>query len=141
MREMSQGFQFISTKVRELEKQEIKKSGLGITDRELAYIVLINDAVSPKIDDIRKQAGVTKSTISNKIKILIEKGLVVLEQSKLDRRVKFATLTKKGKEAYSLHAVIRDKIQKKYYGEFTAEEIKTAVKLGRKLLDKIYSKS
>lgn len=77
-----------------LNKERVKFYGL----KDLETITLINIGIikNPTQKDICDRLKSPKQTINNVIKNLVDKGLIVLDQSLEDKRIKILRLTDKG---------------------------------------------
>ncbi len=136
--EFAKNLRFLVSKIDDLEKRFLKVQNIDISQRELDYIALIAANSGKSFTDLIKQESISKSTFSNQVKALENKGLVLYEMLKDSKKAKTLTLTEKGKKIFSLYEQIRIQFFEKYVKTyFTDSELNMIASAVSKLLLKL----
>ena len=85
------------------EKAVITEEFKDITNNDMHIIEAIGIEEPRRMSDIAKRLDVTMGTLTTNMNSLEEKGYIVRERSKTDKRVVLVVLTPKGKKAFYHH--------------------------------------
>lgn len=78
--------------------------------------------------------GVHKSAISNRLKKLVDKGLIISERDVIDQRAKVSRLTDTGREVLQIsNDAVYENVESLFRGQITEEELDVFVETFRKL--------
>lgn len=130
--EVNRGFTKIKAKIRELELNAIRNNDLGITEKEWNYLVWIVENQDKTITELAGILGIGKGTLSNNLKALIKKKLLV-KTAAADKRFINLTPTEKGIKYINLHKKEHEKIKAALLKVLTPKEFESLVLIGRKL--------
>lgn len=86
----------------------------------MAYIVR-EPSITPK--QLASRLGVSKSAVSQQLSKLVEEGYVLLQKSKIDKRVALLQLTTRGIEYQQLVEDYEQWINEVYYAKLSQEEL------------------
>ena len=84
---------------------------------------------------VAKLMDVTTGTLTKAMDGLTEKGYVVKERSRQDKRVVWVSLTEKGREAYAHHEEFHRNMIEKAKGQLTEQEMPILIYSLAKLID------
>lgn len=108
---------------------------LTITNtEEYSILVYVDLNLSPTLTDITNYLNMEKSTVSEFMKRCIRKELISEEQSKEDKRKRYYTLTKLGKEVLLESHVKMEKVNQQLFNLLNKEEKQDMLKLLVKLI-------
>lgn len=108
---------------------------LTITNtEEYSILVYVDLNLSPTLTDITNYLNMEKSTVSEFMKRCIRKELISEEQSNEDKRKRYYTLTKLGKEVLLESHVKMEKVNQQLFNLLNKEEKQDMLKLLVKLI-------
>lgn len=108
---------------------------LTITNtEEYSILVYVDLNLSPTLTDITNYLNMEKSTVSEFMKRCIRKELITEEHSKEDKRKRYYTLTKLGKEVLLESHVKMEKVNEQLFNSLNKDEKQEMLKLLVKLL-------
>ena len=87
------------------ERAVITKEFEDITNNDMHIIEAIGIEEPRRMSDIAKRLDVTMGTLTTNMNSLEDKGYIVRERSKTDKRVVLVVLTPKGKKAFYLESM------------------------------------
>lgn len=99
-----------------------------ITNNDMHIIEAVGIEEPRRMSDIAKRLGVTVGTLTTNMNSLEEKGYIVRERSKKDKRVVLVVLTPKGKKAYYHHKDFHKDMIKAIVKDLDEEEMKVMIK-------------
>ncbi|MFD1929804.1 MarR family winged helix-turn-helix transcriptional regulator [Sporosarcina siberiensis] len=83
---------------------------------------------------LAEMQGVHKSAISNRLKKLVDKGLITSERDVIDQRAKVSKLTDIGREVLQIsNDAVYENVESLFRGQITEEELDVFVETFRKL--------
>lgn len=83
---------------------------------------------------LAEMQGVHKSAISNRLKKLVDKGLITSERDVIDQRAKVSRLTDIGREVLQIsNDAVYENVESLFRGQITEEELDVFVETFRKL--------
>lgn len=85
------------------EKAVITEQFKDITNNDMHIIEAIGIEEPRRMSDIAKRRSVTVGTLTTNMNSLEDKGYIIRERSKTDKRVVLVTLTEKGRKAFYHH--------------------------------------
>lgn len=85
------------------EKAIITEEYKDITNNDMHIIEAIGIEEPRRMSDIAKRLNVTMGTLTTNMNSLEDKGYIIRERSKTDKRVVLVVLTPKGKKAFYHH--------------------------------------
>ncbi|MCJ1786999.1 MarR family winged helix-turn-helix transcriptional regulator [Staphylococcus warneri] len=96
----------------------------GISVEQSNVLAMLNNE-SMTISQITEKQGVNKAAVSRKISKLLDAGLVVLEKpnANIDQRLKFITLSKKGKSYMEKRKTLINDIAMDFTKDFSSEDL------------------
>lgn len=96
----------------------------GISVEQSNVLAMLNNE-SMTISQITEKQGVNKATVSRRISKLLDAGLVVLEKpnANIDQRLKFITLSKKGKSYMEKRKTLINDIAMDFTKDFSSEDL------------------
>ncbi|MBE9429150.1 MarR family transcriptional regulator [Staphylococcus warneri] len=96
----------------------------GISVEQSNVLAMLNNE-SMTISQITEKQGVNKAAVSRKISKLLDVGLVVLEKpnANIDQRLKFITLSKKGKAYMEKRKTLINDIAMDFTKDFSSEDL------------------
>ncbi len=96
----------------------------GISVEQSNVLAMLNNE-SMTISQIREKQGVNKAAVSRRISKLLDAGLVVLEKpnANIDQRLKFITLSKKGKSYMEKRKTLINDIAMDFTKDFSSEDL------------------
>ena len=106
-----------------------------ITYNDFHIIEAIGLQEPKSMSAIAKIMEVTTGTLTKAMDGLTDKGYVIRERSKQDKRVVWVYLTEKGKAAYAHHEEFHRKMIANIKGQLTEEETTTQIYTLAKLID------
>ena len=131
---INRAFSKITFYIRAQELKGIKLFGMNVTDREINYLSWIVENNNKKnLTRLAKELGVKKGTLSNNIKLLIEKKLLIKKEDPKDKRKVVITPTDKGKEYMKYYSKIHVKIQKTLLSVLNEKEIEQLLEMGLRI--------
>lgn len=128
---INRGFTLIKSKIRQSELNAIRKHRLGVSELQWNYLVWVTENKDMKMSDLAKTLGVQKGTLSNNIKQLENKKLII---KKPKGRMLVIETTKKGDEYIELHHIVHAKIRKELEKILSVEEIESLMSIGNKVI-------
>ena len=137
---INRGLNIIKNKIRTIELEQIKKEGLQITEKELNYLVWIDENNHINHTELSKVLGVTKGTLSTNIKLLIKKGLIIKTNNNenfKDKRIKKITVTSIGKKYINFFNSVHEKIYDKLVYILGDNGVKDLINIGKDIRDKL----
>ena len=99
-----------------------------ITNNDMHIIEAVGIEEPRRMSDIAKRLGVTVGTLTTNMNSLEDKGYIVRERSKTDKRVVLVVLTPKGKKAYYHHRDFHKDMIKAIVNGLDEEEMKVMIK-------------
>ena len=96
----------------------------GISVEQSNVLAMLNNE-SMTISQITEKQGVNKAAVSRRISKLLDAGLVVLEKpnANIDQRLKFITLSKKGKSYMEKRKTLINDIAMDFTKDFSSEDL------------------
>ncbi|PTI14647.1 MarR family winged helix-turn-helix transcriptional regulator [Staphylococcus warneri] len=96
----------------------------GISVEQSNVLAMLNNE-SMTISQITEKQGVNKAAVSRRISKLLDAGLVVLEKpnANIDQRLKFITLSKKGKAYMEKRKTLINDIAMDFTKDFSSEDL------------------
>lgn len=96
----------------------------GISVEQSNVLAMLNNE-SMTISQITEKQGVNKAAVSRRISKLLDAGLVVLEKpnANIDQRLKFITLSKKGKSYMEKCKTLINDIAMDFTKDFSSEDL------------------
>lgn len=96
----------------------------GISVEQSNVLTMLNNE-SMTISQITEKQGVNKAAVSRRISKLLDAGLVVLEKpnANIDQRLKFITLSKKGKSYMEKRKTLINDIAMDFTKDFSSEDL------------------
>ena len=110
------------------ERAVITKEFEDITNNDMHIIEAIGIEEPRRMSDIAKRLDVTMGTLTTNMNSLEDKGYIVRERSKTDKRVVLVVLTPKGKKAFYHHRDFHKNMIKAIIKELNEEEMKVMIK-------------
>ena len=99
-----------------------------ITNNDMHIIEAVGIEEPRRMSEIAKRLGVTVGTLTTNMNSLEDKGYIVRERSKTDKRVVLVVLTPKGKKAYYRHRDFHKDMIKAIVNGLDEEEMKVMIK-------------
>lgn len=99
-----------------------------ITNNDMHIIEAVGIEEPRRMSEIAKRLGVTVGTLTTNMNSLEDKGYIVRERSKTDKRVVLVVLTPKGKKAYYHHRDFHKDMIKAIVNGLDEEEMKVMIK-------------
>lgn len=99
-----------------------------ITNNDMHIIEAVGIEEPRRMTEIAKRLGVTVGTLTTNMNSLEDKGYIVRERSKTDKRVVLVVLTPKGKKAYYHHRDFHKDMIKAIVNGLDEEEMKVMIK-------------
>lgn len=99
-----------------------------ITNNDMHIIEAVGIEEPRRMSEIAKRLGVTVGTLTTNMNSLEDKGYIVRERSKTDKRVVLVVLTPKGKKAYYHHKDFHKNMIKAIVSGLDEEEMKVMIK-------------
>lgn len=128
---INKAFSKITYFIRAQELEGIKANKMNVSDKELNYLAWVADNNNKKnLTTLSEELGVKKGTLSNNIKLLLDKELLVRKIDPIDKRKVLLTPTEKGQEYIKLHKKFHAKIQKRLLSLLSEEELNVLTELG-----------
>ena len=109
------------------EKAIITEQFKDITNNDMHIIDAIGIEEPRSMSAIAKLLDVTVGTLTTNMNSLENKGYIVRERSKIDKRVVFVLLTEKGKKAFFHHGDFHKKMIKSIVKDLDDEEMKVII--------------
>ena len=110
------------------EKAVITEEFKDITNNDMHIIEAIGIEEPRRMSDIAKRLDVTMGTLTTNMNSLEEKGYIVRERSKTDKRVVLVVLTPKGKKAFYHHRCFHRDMIKAIVKGLDEDEMKVMIK-------------
>lgn len=110
------------------EKAIITENFKDITNNDMHIIEAIGIEEPRRMSEIAKRLGVTTGTLTTNMYSLEEKGYIVRERSKNDKRVVLVVLTQKGRKAFYHHRDFHKSMIKAIVNDLDDEEMKVTIK-------------
>lgn len=99
-----------------------------ISNNDMHIIEAIGIEEPRKMSDIAKRLSVTVGTLTTNMNSLENKGYIIRERSKTDKRVVHVVLTDKGKKAFYHHRDFHKNMIKAIVKDLDEEEMKVMIK-------------
>jgi len=110
------------------EKAIITEEYKDITNNDMHIIEAIGIEEPRRMSDIAKRLNVTMGTLTTNMNSLEEKGYIIRERSKTDKRVVLVVLTTKGKKAFCHHRGFHRNMIKAIVRGLDEDEMKVMIK-------------
>ena len=110
------------------EKAVITEEFKDITNNDMHIMEAIGIEEPRKMSDIAKRRSVTVGTLTTNMNSLEDKGYIIRERSKTDKRVVLVTLTEKGKKAFYHHRDFHKKMIQSLVRDLKEDEMKAFIK-------------
>ncbi len=110
------------------ERAVITKEFEDITNNDMHIIEAIGIEEPRRMSDIAKRLDVTMGTLTTNMNSLEDKGYIVRERSKTDKRVVLVVLTPKGKKAFYHHRDFHKNMIKAIVKDLDEDEMKVMIK-------------
>lgn len=110
------------------EKAIITEEFRDITNNDMHIIEAIGIEEPRRMSDIAKRLDVTMGTLTTNMNSLEDKGYIIRERSKTDKRVVLVVLTEKGKKAFYHHRDFHKNMIKAIVKGLDEEEMKVMIK-------------
>ena len=98
-----------------------------ITNNDMHIIEAVGIEEPRRMSEIAKRLGVTVGTLTTNMNSLEDKGYIVRERSKTDKRVVLVVLTPKGKKAYYHHRDFHKHMIRAILKDLKEDEIKILI--------------
>ena len=135
--DLADNFDYISLKLREVQKKIIKESGIDVTHKQYIYARLIERLPGCTSVQLLKYVSVTKGTFSTQLKALIKKGLIKFVVDNSNKKEKAIYLTEDGKKLVALKNKIEEAVERTFSDNFASEELVEMLSLSRKIVNTI----
>lgn len=99
-----------------------------ITNNDMHIIEAVGIEEPRRMSEIAKRLGVTVGTLTTNMNSLEDKGYIVRERSKTDKRVVLVVLTPKGRKAFYHHKDFHKDMIKAIVKDLDEEEMKVMIK-------------
>ena len=110
------------------ERAVITKEFEDITNNDMHIIEAIGIEEPRRMSDIAKRLDVTMGTLTTNMNSLEDKGYIVRERSKTDKRVVLVVPTPKGKKAFYHHRDFHKNMIKAIVKDLDEDEMKVMIK-------------
>lgn len=110
------------------EKAIITEEFKDITNNDMHIIEAIGIEEPRRMSDIAKRLDVTMGTLTTNMNNLEDKGYIIRERSKTDKRVVLVVLTGKGKKAFYHHRDFHKNMIKSIVKDLDEEEMRVMIK-------------
>lgn len=110
------------------EKAIITEEYKDITNNDMHIIEAIGIEEPRRMSDIAKRLNVTMGTLTTNMNSLEDKGYIIRERSKTDKRVVLVVLTPKGKKAFYHHRDFHRNMIKAILKGLDEDEMKVMIK-------------
>lgn len=110
------------------EKAVITEEYKDITNNDMHIIEAIGIEEPHRMSDIAKRLNVTMGTLTTNMNSLEDKGYIIRERSKTDKRVVLVVLTPKGKKAFYHHRGFHRNMIKAIVKGLDEDEMKVMIK-------------
>ena len=110
------------------ERAVITKEFEDITNNDMHIIEAIGIEEPRRMSDTAKRLDVTMGTLTTNMNSLEDKGYIVRERSKTDKRVVLVVLTPKGKKAFYHHRDFHKNMIKAIVKDLDEDEMKVMIK-------------
>ena len=110
------------------EKAIITEEYKDITNNDMHIIEAIGIEEPRRMSDIAKRLNVTMGTLTTNMNSLEQKGYIIRERSKTDKRVVLVVLTPKGKKAFCHHRGFHRNMIKAIVRGLDEDEMKVMIK-------------
>ncbi|MBE5877553.1 MAG: MarR family transcriptional regulator [Lachnospiraceae bacterium] len=110
------------------EKAVITEEFKDITNNDMHIMEAIGIEEPRKMSDIAKRRSVTVGTLTTNMNSLEDKGYIIRERSKTDKRVVLVTLTEKGRKAFYHHRDFHKKMIHSLVKDLDESEMKVLIK-------------
>lgn len=110
------------------EKAIITEEYKDITNNDMHIIEAIGIEEPRRMSEIAKRLNVTMGTLTTNMNSLEEKGYIIRERSKTDKRVVLVVLTPKGKKAFCHHRGFHRNMIKAIVRGLDEDEMKVMIK-------------
>ena len=110
------------------EKAIITEEYKDITNNDMHIIEAIGIEEPRRMSDIAKRLNVTMGTLTTNMNSLEDKGYIIRERSKTDKRVVLVVLTPKGKKAFYHHRGFHRNMIKAILNGMVEDEMKVMIK-------------
>lgn len=131
---INRGFTLIKSKIRQSELEAIKKHKLDVSELQWNYLVWVTENKDMKMSDLAKTLGVQKGTLSNNIKQLEGKKLII---KKPKGRMLVIETTQKGEKYIKLHHIVHAEIRKELEKVLSVNEIESLISIGNKVITQL----
>ena len=115
------------------QKAIITEEFQDITNNDMHIIEAIGMNEPKNMSTIAREISVTVGTLTIAMNSLVQKGYVLRERGKEDRRVVYISLTERGRAAYVHHARFHKAMIDSISDEMTSEEMELLIKTLTKL--------
>lgn len=120
------------------EKYLITPEFKEISVNDMHIIEAVGRGEPKSMSAVARLMSVTTGTLTKSMDGLSEKGYIVRERGKQDKRVVFASLTEKGRQAYAHHASFHRKMIERVKGKLNEQETTVLIYALAKLNDYFY---
>lgn len=110
------------------EKAIITEEFKDITNNDMHIMEAIGIEEPRRMSDIAKRRSVTVGTLTTNMNSLEDKGYIVRERSKTDKRVVLVTLTEKGRKAFYHHRDFHKKMIYSLVKDLDESEMRVLIK-------------
>ncbi|MDE6365151.1 MAG: MarR family transcriptional regulator [Lachnospiraceae bacterium] len=110
------------------EKAVITEEYKDITNNDMHIIEAIGIEEPRRMSEIAKRLSVTMGTLTTNMNSLEDKGYIIRERSKTDKRVVLVVLTPKGKKAFCHHRGFHRNMIKAIVKGLDEDEMKVMIK-------------
>lgn len=117
------------------EKAIITEEFKDITKNDMHIIEAIGIAEPRSMSMVAKRLCVTMGTLTTNMNSLEDKGYIIRERSKTDKRVVLVVLTEKGRKAFFHHRDFHKKMIRSAIRGLNEEEMKAFIKCLKNLCD------
>ena len=133
--DLADNFDYISLKLREIQKKTIKESGIDVTHKQYIYARLIERLPGCTSVQLLKYVSVTKGTFSTQLKALKNKGFIKFVIDESNKKEKAVYLTKLGQKLVDLKAKVEEVVAGIFKKHFNDNELDSMLLLSKKIVD------
>jgi len=110
------------------EQKQLAKTNTNLTINEVHIIDQIGLDGEKKMTDVAEKMGITLATMTAAADRLEQKGCIVRERSKTDRRIVLLSLTRNGKVTFMMHERFHLRMVDKVVASMSDEEMAVLTK-------------
>lgn len=119
------------------ESDTYKTHFYKMTEDDGKYLMYIHKKGKVKSVDFAKDMRITKSAVSQTISKFVSKGYVIKEESKIDKRIQYISLSKEISDIFNISINEMNEQYKSVLSFLTEEEMVTLINLLNKINERI----